>query len=120
MALYHGYLEKVVKNKPQYSLEKVVNPKVTKLMLTKYLTFGMMHSDHPGHIPDINTEHILLRQVHNTKQVLALCCVSHALMLLAVQCNARIESNPIHVFPCIAFMRLVAKIEAHYLRELRT
>ena len=36
--------------------------------------------------------------------------VGHASTLLAAQCNVRIESNPIHAFPCVAFMHLVIKI----------
>ena len=37
----------------------------------------------------------------------ALRCVSRALTLVAMHWNARIDSDPISAFPCVAFMRLI-------------
>ena len=48
-----------------------------------------------------------LRRVHNTTQGLALRRVSRALTLVATHWNARIDSDPISAFPCVAFMRLI-------------
>ena len=64
-----------------------------------------------------------LRPVHNTMHNLALLHVGHASMLLAVQHNARIESNPIHTFPCMCRIHtFVAKKsqETLYFRESLT
>ena len=49
----------------------------------------------------------LLRRVHNTTQGLALRRVSRALTLVATHWNARIDSDPISAFLCVAFMRLI-------------
>ena len=38
-------------------------------------------------------------------QDFALCWVSFALTLVTLQCNARIDSNPVIVFSCATFMR---------------
>ena len=38
-----------------------------------------------------------------------LSCVTFALTLIATQCNARIDSDPILVFLCVASLRLIAK-----------
>ena len=39
----------------------------------------------------------------------ALCCVTFVLTPTAMQRNARIDSDPIFVFLCVAFLRLITK-----------
>ena len=51
----------------------------------------------------------MLRLVHNTTLNDALRCFVYAWTLVEMQHNARIDSDPILVFPCIAFLCLVIK-----------
>ena len=50
-----------------------------------------------------------LRPVHNMTLNNALRCVVFASTLVEMQHDARIDSDPILVFPCIAFLCLVVK-----------
>ena len=50
-----------------------------------------------------------LRPVHNTTLNNALRCVVFVLTLVGTQCDARIDLDPILEFPCVVFLRLVAK-----------
>ena len=50
-----------------------------------------------------------LRPAHNTMLNNALHCVVFASTLVETQHNARIDSDPILVFPCVAFLHLVLK-----------
>ena len=50
-----------------------------------------------------------IRPVHNTILNNALRCVVFTSTLIETQHDARIDSNPILAFPCIAFLHLVIK-----------
>ena len=43
---------------------------------------------------------------------------AHALTLAAMHPNARIDSNPIHAFPSVAFMRQIEKIRCNLVFSL--
>ena len=51
----------------------------------------------------------ILRSVHNTTLNNMLCCIVFASTLVETQHDARIDLNPILVFPCVAFLCLVVK-----------
>ena len=50
-----------------------------------------------------------LRPVHNTTLNNALRCVIFVSTLVETQHDARIDSDPILAFPCVAFLRQVVK-----------
>ena len=52
---------------------------------------------------------VTLRPVHNTTLNNVLRYVVFTLMLVEMQHDARIDSDPILAFPCVAFLRLVVK-----------
>ena len=56
---------------------------------------------------------IVLSWVHNTTPGLALRCISRASKLVATHWNARIDSDPISAFPCVAFMCLEHNVFAN-------
>lgn len=47
-----------------------------------------------------------LRSVHNVTQGLALCCVTFELILVAMQLEARIDTDSILIFLCVALLPL--------------
>ena len=52
---------------------------------------------------------VVLRPVHNTTLNNALHCVGFASTLVETQYDARIDSDPILAFPCVAFLHQVIK-----------
>ena len=56
------------------------------------------------------------RLVHNTTQNNALHCVAFTSTLVETQYDARIDSDPILVLPCVVFLHLVVKKSQTFLR----
>ena len=58
---------------------------------------------------EIITSNACLRSVHNMMLHHMLCCVAFVLTLVTKQHNARIDSDPILAFLCVASLRLITK-----------